>query len=501
MTSWLNRLRPLEDREAKGPDNDSDADDEGDEDESDPTLGGFIVPDNVEDETSEDRPVLRKNRRKRSDGDGDESGPPKTMRRVVAPSSDVTPSKEALEPGTQETARTDADSDSDGSIVDIIAPHRIDATCRAKGCRRKAWSDRDGCCKFCTPPPEQEEDEGASRKKGKEDKAREAFEDFGISWPGGVDLDEDGDILEEDPGWKVIDDRRPVTEWSMTISVKGSHIPEVVVKRVIDFMNAAAERFYFGIELGERVRHRHLQGVVAFRARKTVDFPKQLGKLIRMTIGVPVPGLYMTTKALESTQDFLTMIGYCSKDLGEEHFRAFMKGVSAEDIEIGRKQYGAYRASFMDGRIVIKKTTIFLLAHQFANGHMAALNPTFLATMAAMMMTKEYVVSHDLASGVPLNEARCEAYWRLIRGGAEEARFDTKDIAAALFGEGKGAGRDAALYGQPQDSNPLMGMTIEQIRAANKVAAALLDGTNELIGAQREAARAQAIKEVMSAHE
>ena len=123
----------------------------------------------------------------------------------------------------------------------------------------------------------------------------------------------------------------------------------------------------------------------------------------------------MDVKAFAPGQTWPMMIGYCTKDFGQPHYRMVRKGVSDEEIAAGVAQWQSARLSYEDDKVVLTKKNLFQHLYSFiANGEPGAF-PTFIEAMTSMLNTLKYVPSpmHIMGYGGSMRSAAAQALWLL----------------------------------------------------------------------------------------
>ena len=74
------------------------------------------------------------------------------------------------------------------------------------------------------------------------------------------------------------------TDWSLTISVRGGHIPPVWFTSLAEWLEEFSPRFSISLERGGRQQHLHIQGILALPWPK--DEIKELVALLKAILGV-----------------------------------------------------------------------------------------------------------------------------------------------------------------------------------------------------------------------
>ena len=185
----------------------------------------------------------------------------------------------------------------------------------------------------------------------------------------------------------------PVTEWSITVVERGTHIPSVWLRRVHEWFQHFALAGSCSIEAGGRNGYLHVQAVGRIRmmadeaGRKTLRqhiksfIPVQHGSgalrfgrspwnvtllpLLKLLLSglLCYTGGTIDAKPLEAGQTWVYMLGYIQKDHGMPHYNNLAHNVSPDELNEGRRSYEDVRVDFIDGRIAINKAN--LIKHMY----------------------------------------------------------------------------------------------------------------------------------------
>ena len=209
-------------------------------------------------------------------------------------------------------------------------------------------------------------------------------------------------------------------ELSITLSLAAGHVLPAWLDFFGSWMQANCVAGLAALERGKKEQHLHIQGAVRMRLRGPIDkkFCDKIKKQIKQVCGIAHGSGFRTlmdVKAFAPGQTWPMMIGYCTKDFGQPHYRIVRKGVSDEEIAAGVAQWQSARLSYEDDKVVLTKKTLFQHVYSFiANGEPGAF-PTFIEAMTSMLNTLKYVPSPLLIMGYggSMRAAAAQALWLL----------------------------------------------------------------------------------------
>ena len=112
------------------------------------------------------------------------------------------------------------------------------------------------------------------------------------------------------------------------------------------------------------------------------------------------------------------MLGYCTKDRALSHYQVASKGYSEEQIKAGQAEHTGMKLSYMDGKIALNKTNMFIKAVAYQMNHLSETTTTFSEVLADMMNSKKYMISPTvlMQSSGQMREEAAETYWKILMG-------------------------------------------------------------------------------------
>ena len=165
----------------------------------------------------------------------------------------------------------------------------------------------------------------------------------------------------------VIDESRYAEHgWSLTISVRGGHIPTGWYDQAAEWVRLNAASGIVSMEVGGRAAHRHVQGAMMLHAATDPRTKAALSKMIKEFIGIR-PGMkgHVDMKPFEQGQQMDYMVGYCQKDAGQPHYQMVKFGISDEEAAAAREAYNAVKLDYEDGHKIINRNNIMKLTYQY----------------------------------------------------------------------------------------------------------------------------------------
>ena len=137
----------------------------------------------------------------------------------------------------------------------------------------------------------------------------------------------------------------------------------------------------------------------------------------------PSPGAKITCRSLkgDGLHTWHGLIGYCMKDLGQQHYQEIMHNVSADDVSLGQDQYLKHGAGPLKERIVLEPRKIFDKAVMFYNmrmRHMTRMRmPDLIFVLHQMILTGKYYPSGEWVvphQGSGWDQERVNACWKMM---------------------------------------------------------------------------------------
>lgn len=173
---------------------------------------------------------------------------------------------------------------------------------------------------------------------------------------------------------EVADGRGPVIDasryaehgWSLTISVRGGHVPTGWFDQAAEWVHLNAASGIVSMEVGGRANNRHIQGAMMLHAATDARTKAALTKMIKAFIGIR-PGMkgHVDFKPFEQGQQMDYMIGYCQKDTGQPHYQMAKFGISDDEAAAAREAYNAVKLDYEDGHKIINRNNIMKLTYQY----------------------------------------------------------------------------------------------------------------------------------------
>lgn len=237
--------------------------------------------------------------------------------------------------------------------------------------------------------------------------------------------------------------KAPITdkEWelSVTVSAGSEDLQEGVLERLHEFLAEKCLAGMFSLEKGGVCQHLHAQGVVRIVCKGAKSINTLLHSWLGWNDNKPSPGARIQCKALMNAgiHTWHGMLGYCSKDSNQGHFRSVMHEVSEDDLAIGGDEYLKHGAGPLKQRIGLDPGKIFDKALIFANMRMRGRSrPSLSCVLQQMISTgKYYPTAHWVTptSGMGWDLERANAAWKMMLVPAET----TLDDVNFVFGRRK----------------------------------------------------------------
>lgn len=220
----------------------------------------------------------------------------------------------------------------------------------------------------------------------------------------------------------------------MTVTAGSQDLADGVLERLEEFLKEKCTAGMFSHERGGVCAHLHAQGIVRARCKGAKSMNAMLTQWLGWNETKPSPGARIQCKALMNTgiHTWHGMLGYCSKDAGENHFRSVMHNVSEDDLAIGGDEYLKHGAGPLKQRIGLDPNKIFDKALSFANMRMRGKSrPSLSLVLQQMILTgKYYPTAHWVVptSGHGWDLDRANAVWKMMLLPHETSLDDVKFV-------------------------------------------------------------------------
>lgn len=250
------------------------------------------------------------------------------------------------------------------------------------------------------------------------------------------------------PSIQIGADIYPVSEWSVTVAVRGNNVPESWLTRMKHYAVAKCIAGAFALEAGGRQQRLHVQGVMRLRLETTTLAISVLKEDIKRFVPIQRgSGGTVAVNPLQEGQTWTYMLGYVQKDEGTAHYRLEVHQVSQEDLRAGVVAYGGVRNDPEEGRIVINKGNLPKLLKRFYSTHLTPMEDMPVDhVLKYMLRTDCYIPSAQWAmarSGCGLSKTKLQAMWDLLVKGLHNASIlhvrrvffddDREDLQDALW--------------------------------------------------------------------
>lgn len=122
-------------------------------------------------------------------------------------------------------------------------------------------------------------------------------------------------------------------ELSIIVSVGGVDIGAGLFGRMEEFLRKETVSGKCSVERGGATFHLHFQAIARIQAESMIAISRVIKEYLGWDKNVPVGGVVMC-RSLKNTglHTFHGLIGYCMKDLDENHFQMVDHNLAAEDI-------------------------------------------------------------------------------------------------------------------------------------------------------------------------
>ena len=209
--------------------------------------------------------------------------------------------------------------------------------------------------------------------------------------------------------------------FSITITKRGAHIDSVWFRSFVLMMDANSIRYLCATERGGTADHLHIQCLAVLKAKADkagiLKLKKHIKRAFNITHGSGVM-CGICIHVLQPGQTESLMLGYCTKDRALSHYQVSSKGYSEEEIKAGQAEHTGMKLSYMDGKIALNKTNMFLKAVAYQMNHLTETTTTFSEVLAEMMNSKKYMISPTvlMSSSGQMREEAAETYWKILMG-------------------------------------------------------------------------------------
>ena len=153
-------------------------------------------------------------------------------------------------------------------------------------------------------------------------------------------------------------------EFSIVIEAKGKNCIPGWLDMFKNFCVAQCSAGFGSLERGNKEQHLHVQAMCRIKMAGAVNVKmiNLVRNMIKAALGIrrgDVSGCSVYVKAFAPGQDWLAMLGYCTKDMGKPHYRDVRFNVSEADIASGKTAWASARLSYDDDRLVLTKKSLF----------------------------------------------------------------------------------------------------------------------------------------------
>jgi hypothetical protein len=222
-----------------------------------------------------------------------------------------------------------------------------------------------------------------------------------------------------------------LTYWSLTLAVRGGHIPDNWFERAQCWLNEYCEEGAVAVEAGGRAKHLHVQGILGMHAKTDKESHARLVRFFREYVPI-ARGSKGTVqcKPIQRTQTFDLMLGYVQKDEGRPHYKVHFKNVDEARAAAARKAHQSVRIDPTAGRRLLNKSNIYKEMYAF---HFLYLRPLVCSaerTLQLMLSTDEYIPTANwlVSHGSGMKRSRAEAYWRVLHNPKDVSLEDVGQI-------------------------------------------------------------------------
>ena len=171
--------------------------------------------------------------------------------------------------------------------------------------------------------------------------------------------------IELDTQGTIMDRSRELNDFSVTVTVSNTHVPEQWFVAYALFLDQVIFRTggtgFVAQETGRRKQQVHLQSGIRARAAGTTG-AKELHDYLCEHVCLWVAGRKLRVTPYGPGQNMLAMAGYCMKDKGKSHYRFHSVNFTTSDLDRAMRQYALVRTSYEDGKRMLSKRNAMTMA-------------------------------------------------------------------------------------------------------------------------------------------
>ena len=223
----------------------------------------------------------------------------------------------------------------------------------------------------------------------------------------------------------LFDESNPEVNFGMYNSKSKEHVPLVWLHSVADYLDEYTTLHDTSTERGKKEDWLHIQSVFGAHILTDAATLKRFVTEIKGVIGVhwgDGSGCKVQVKPLTFGQTLCRMIGYVRKDRNMVHFHNRNKNITPDMIAEGIAEHESLTLSYLDGKILLTKSNIFMKVWQFWQNYHAPAVVSFSRVLTDMLNTKpqQYSVSATLLmnSNGQMRRSAAEVYWLHVMGQA-----------------------------------------------------------------------------------
>ncbi|KAL3691874.1 hypothetical protein R1sor_005525 [Riccia sorocarpa] len=221
-------------------------------------------------------------------------------------------------------------------------------------------------------------------------------------------------------------------EISLTIRYAGHDVPLEVFKKLKVFLEKEASMAVAALERGDSQLQFHIQAVVSVNTSSVNAFKTDVAAMLGWNVRCP-PGASICAKSVKNNglHTFTGLVGYCLKDEHEAHFVKYVKNVSEEQQEQGRKIHVIYGSSVYKNRVEITPNNILGRVLQFRKYRARhPLTLSFCSCLKQMMNCGQYMAGMKWLQGQPMSLVRAETVWKIA---VNPSMVDIEDVEEVFF--------------------------------------------------------------------
>ncbi len=190
-----------------------------------------------------------------------------------------------------------------------------------------------------------------------------------------------------------------------------------------------------GVEVGPRHGNKHFQlWVLCYGAPDIAAHKRFINAAIRSACGMNSSGMQVTTKKFGTNQEPGKMSGYCTKDIGQGHFRGYVHGLSQNMIKSGIEEWQHVANTTLAGKTVLYRTTMPKTVVGWIDAHArtSKKEPKMdVVSALRLMCCSSHVPAPEFAmNGAGFDLARLNAYLRIVNS---EDSPEVDDILTLFF--------------------------------------------------------------------